>query len=68
VGSELRWFGKTQSHAGQKSIASMLKPEGSIYVFYRHDDRAPYTFAGCGNAKVRRANSVPVELTFTFDD
>lgn len=68
VGDELHWFGKTRSHVRQDSIVSMLDPASIIYVFYRENDRAPFVFAGRGRARLRTSNTVPVELTFSFDD
>lgn len=65
VGDDLVWFGKTASHLGQESIRSLLNPEGNIYVFYREEDRAPFTFAGLGQA-IAHKNSTPVEITWSF--
>jgi len=42
----LVWFGKTGSSSTQPSIQRMLNPEGAVYVFFREEDRAPFTFAG----------------------
>lgn len=65
IGDDLIWFGKTASHIGQDSIKSLLNPDGEIYVFYREENRDPFTFAGLAHAKSHK-NSVPVEITWSF--
>lgn len=65
VGDDLVWFGKTASHVDQESIRSLLHPDGRIFVFYREEDRDPFTFAGIAQAKSHKA-TVPVEITWSF--
>ena len=65
VGDDLIWFGKTASHVGQESIRSLLNPVENIYVFYREEDRDPFTFAGLAHAKNHK-EVVPVEITWSF--
>lgn len=65
VGDDLVWFGKTESHVGQESIRSLLQPSGHIFVFYREEDRDPFTFAGIARAKEHKV-TVPVEITWSF--
>lgn len=65
VGDELIWYGKSKSHIGQNSIKSLLDPDNTIYVFYREEDRAPFTFAGIAKAKSYQANK-PVQVTWSF--
>jgi 5-methylcytosine-specific restriction protein A len=67
VGDELHWYGKTRSHVEQDSISSMLKPAGSVFVFYRGNNKDPFTFAGRATARLRRQDTSPVELTFSFE-
>jgi hypothetical protein len=67
VGDELYWFGKSRSHVKQDSITSMLNPAGAVFVFYRGNNQQPFTFAGQAIAKLRRPNTSPVELTFSFE-
>ncbi len=45
-GDRLVWFGKTGTTKYQPMIQKMLNPEGSVYVFFREDQRNPFTFAG----------------------
>lgn len=67
IGDELVWYGKTESHVGQASINSMLHPDGNIFVFYREEDRDPFTFAGKARARSHK-QSVPVEIIWSFSD
>ncbi|MFC3625180.1 DUF3427 domain-containing protein [Vogesella amnigena] len=66
IGDELVWYGKTASNVTQKSIQSMLKPDGDIFIFYRESDRDPFTFAGMACAKSHKTIT-PVEITWSFD-
>lgn len=65
VGDDLIWFGKTNSHVDQESIRSLLHPDGQIFVFYREEDRAPFTFAGIAKARTYK-ETIPVEITWSF--
>ena len=58
--------GKTGSNLSHDSIRSLLKPERNIYLFYRVEDRDPFTFAGKAHAKSFE-NTVPVEIVWAFD-
>ena len=65
IGNELVWYGKTNSSVKQDSIRSMLEPDGNIYIFFREEDRAPFSFAGKATVKSHK-DTVPVEITWTF--
>jgi len=67
IGDDLHWQGKTGSSLSHDSIRSLLKPEGNIYLFYRVEDRDPFTFAGKARAK-SFVNTVPVEIVWAFDE
>ena len=58
---QLSWYGKTKSHIGQESIADMVSETSVVLIFYRHESRSPYTFAGVGKAREVR-DSRPVEV------
>jgi len=64
-GDELVWFGKTGSKRGQSAIERLLNPSGGVYVFYREDDRSPFTFAGLARPKEVKDTS-PVEVLWSF--
>ncbi len=65
IGDDLVWFGKNASHVGQESIHSLLHPQGSIFVFYRENNREPYTYAGIAQAKTYKT-TVPIEIIWSF--
>lgn len=65
VGNDLVWYGKTKSSVEQESIRSMFEPQGNIYIFFREEDRAPFSFAGKATVKSHK-ETVPVEITWTF--
>lgn len=65
IDDELVWYGKSKSHVGQESIKSLIDPASNVYVFYREEDRAPFTFAGIAKAKNYQA-SMPVRVTWSF--
>lgn len=45
-GDRLVWFGKTGTSKDQPFIQKMLAPQGAVYVFFREEERSPFTFAG----------------------
>jgi predicted restriction endonuclease len=65
VGDELIWYGKSQSRLNQPSIQSLLKPKGHVYLFFREDNRDPFTFAGLAYPK-NYSDSAPVQITWVF--
>ncbi len=60
-GDRLVWFGKTDSHVGQASIAEMVSGTRDVFIFYRRQSRSPYTFAGLGRARAVK-DATPVEV------
>ncbi|HEC16008.1 MAG TPA: DUF3427 domain-containing protein [Sedimenticola sp.] len=64
-GDELVWFAKTGSKIGQPSIQSLLNPRGVVNIFYREDDRSPFTYAGAGRARSVEDIS-PVKIVWSF--
>lgn len=64
-GDELVWYGKTGSRLEQPSIQDLIKPSTNVYIFYREDNRSPFTFAGLGRAKQTKDVS-PVEVVWSF--
>lgn len=65
VGDELVWFGNTRSRLNQPAMQRLLRPRGSIYIFYRENDRSPFTFAGIAEAKSAK-DTRPVEVVWSF--
>ena len=65
VGDELVWYGNTRSALSQPAIQRLLNPVGEVYIFYREDDRSPFTFAGTGRAKVA-LDTISVQIVWSF--
>jgi 5-methylcytosine-specific restriction protein A len=67
VGDDLVWYGKTGSRLDHPSVQALLADDAVVHVFYREDDRAPFTYAGQARAKAVQDTS-PVKLTWSFAD
>lgn len=65
-GPDLVWRGKTNSRLDQPSIQAMLSGKGSVRIFYRTNDRAPFTYAGVGRP-VSTTDVVPAQVRWAFD-
>ena len=63
AGEDLVWYGKTNSAIHQNSIKELISPGAEVYIFFRTEDRAPFTFWGLGRAKDWKATR-PVEITW----
>lgn len=64
-GDELHWSGKTGSRKAQPMIANMTASGAEVHVFWRENDRDPFTYAGLGRA-VSVSNDVPVQVRWRF--
>lgn len=67
VGDDLLWFAKTNTKLVQDQIQKLIDPSKEVYVFFRENERDPFTFAGLGRAKAVKDSS-PVEILWSFDD
>jgi 5-methylcytosine-specific restriction enzyme A len=65
-GERLVWRGKTGSHFGQPTIKNLISGAYSILVFYRSEDRAPFTFAGVGQPVPHTEVELPVRIDWVF--
>lgn len=65
INEDLLWHGKSKSHIGQKSIINLTAAESEVFVFYRSNDRDPFTFAGLGKPETVK-NTQPVEVLWSF--
>jgi len=65
VGDDLIWYGKTTSRLKQPSIQALISPIAKVYLFYRDDDRSPFTFAGHAKA-VHYEDASPVKVVWGF--
>lgn len=64
-GDLLVWFAKTNTNIHQASIQKLINPVGRVYVFFREEDRDPFTFAGLGRV-VQVFDQTPVKLIWSF--
>lgn len=64
-GDELIWSGKTGSRRGQPIIDEMCAADAEVHVFWRQDNKEPFTYAGLGRA-VSVSNDVPVQIRWQF--
>lgn len=64
-GDELIWRGKTKSRLEQPQIQSLLTAGRRVYIFFREDNRAPFTFAGLGTP-VQVKDETPVVVRWGF--
>lgn len=67
LGDDLVWYGKTGSRLEHPSIQALLADDAVVHVFYREDDRSPFTYAGQARAKEVQDTS-PVKLKWSFAD
>jgi 5-methylcytosine-specific restriction enzyme A len=47
----LEWYGKTSATANQPLIRRMTDPNAKVHLFYREDDRNPFTYGGLLKAR-----------------
>lgn len=66
-GKDLIWFGKTGSRLGQPQIERLLSGLHQVHVFWRADDRVPFTYAGAA-FPLNAVDVIPVEITWGFAD
>ena len=65
-GEKLVWHGKEKSHFGQQAIKNLASGLHRVFVFYRTDDRAPFTFAGLGFPVSHPLVERPVRIDWVF--
>lgn len=66
IGDRLEWYGKTNSKLHQPSIQSILSVETDTYIFWREDNKKPFTFAGIGCVE-KVEDVVPVKVIWMFE-
>jgi 5-methylcytosine-specific restriction enzyme A len=49
-GDELEWSGANRSRLTHDRIKAIISPGAEVHIFYRNDDRDPFTYAGLGHA------------------
>ena len=65
AGDKLVWFAKTNTNLQQPSIQKLIESDAKVYVFFREEDRDPFTFAGLGRA-VQVLDETPVKIIWSF--
>jgi len=66
-GDELVWRGKTGSHKGQPTVQRMTSGGAKVHVFWRADNRDPFTYAGLGKA-ADVSDETPVRVRWRFNE
>lgn len=64
-GDRLVWYAKSNTTLQQSSIQKLLRPDGHIYLFFREEDRDPFTFAGLASV-VDVFDETPVKIAWSF--
>jgi uncharacterized protein YbaR (Trm112 family) len=65
-GNDLVWRGKTRSHSKQPTIQRMTGAEAEVHVFWRADERDPFTYAGLASA-VEITDEIPVRVRWRLN-
>lgn len=64
---DLVWRGKTNSHRNQPTIQRMTGKSAEVHVFWRAEERDPFTYAGLAKA-VEVTDDTPVKVRWRFSD
>jgi len=64
-GNDLIWRGKTTSHKGQPTILRMTGSGAEVHIFWRANERDPFTYAGQGKA-AEVSDESPVMVRWQF--
>ncbi|WP_327205830.1 DUF3427 domain-containing protein [Rhizobium beringeri] len=65
-GSKLVWQAKNGTNIRQPQMQRLLSGRMPVHVFHRHQDRAPFTYAGVGQP-LRHENTSPVSVRWSFE-
>ena len=66
-GDRLMWFGKTNSRLRHPQTQRLLDPGTTVHIFWRHDNRQPFKYAGEATP-VEVKDTSPVEVLWEFSD
>lgn len=67
LGDDLLWRGRARSRLSQPSIQAMLARDAIVRVFYRHNNRDPFVYAGQASA-AQILEDEPVGILWSFAD
>lgn len=65
-GKSLIWYGKTRAHRGQPQIDRMLSNAQPVHIFWRAEDRSPFTYAGDATA-LEADDDTPVRVIWGLE-
>lgn len=65
-GEKLIWHGKLRSHFGQSTVQNLISGNYRVLIFYRSQERAPFTFAGVGHPIPHHNTIAPVRIDWSF--
>ena len=60
------WYAKNKTHLHNPQINLLLNPPGYVYIFYRYDNKLPFTFAGIGTP-ISYQDTSPVQITWEIE-
>ncbi len=67
-GKDLVWRGKTGSRKNQPTIRRITAAGAEVHIFWRANDRDPFTYAGMGIATNGGSDDEPVQVRWRFQD
>tara|TARA_R110001583_G_scaffold36787_5_gene120886 strand:- start:3467 stop:4231 length:765 start_codon:yes stop_codon:yes gene_type:complete len=65
-GDKLVWHGKTKSNFSQNAIKNLLSSDYRCLIFYRSEDRSPFTYAGVGHPIPHYSIEKPARIDWIF--
>jgi len=66
-GDDLIWYAKNNTRLHQPQIQKFLNPPGKIYIFWRNDDKKPFTYGGTAKA-IDFFDESPVKIIWSLND
>lgn len=67
AGKDLVWYAKANARLGQEQIDRIVSNTMPVHVFWRGEDRQPFTYAGLGQAR-SLSSEAPVQVVWSFED
>lgn len=65
-GKDLLWTGKTRSRMGTPFVNEMLSGARPVHLFWRGEERTPFTYAGLATA-AEVIDTIPVQVRWSFE-
>lgn len=67
AGKDLVWYAKATARLGQEQIDRIVSNTVPVHVFWRGEERQPFTYAGLGQAR-SLSSEPPVQVLWSFED